>query len=258
MVKSSYLKLSHGVELAYQRMHGAAPGIIFLGGFRSDMTGQKAEALATFCRERRQSFIRFDYQGHGQSTGTFEECTIGTWKEDALSVLTRLTRGPQILIGSSMGGWLAMLLAMAKPRRIAGIIGIAPAPDFTERMLHDRFTDQQRAELKKKGKVVVPSDAGESYPITRQFIEEGRNHLLLHREIPVFCPVRILQGMQDETVPWEMSLAINEKIASQDVKTILIKDGDHRLSEPQDIEKLLSVTGKMLEMLRAEKHAKSA
>jgi pimeloyl-ACP methyl ester carboxylesterase len=242
----SYLKLESGARLAYHRTEGNGPGIVFMGGFRSDMTGAKAVALEAFCRTRGQAFVRFDYRGHGQSSEKFERCTIGMWKEDALTVLERLTKGPQLLIGSSMGGWLALLAAMQKPRRVAGIIGVAAAPDFTEHLILEQLSPKQREELKAKGKVMVPSDMGEPYAITKKLIIEGRDHLILDREIPVFCPVRLLHGMKDADVPWEISLSINEKIASQDVKTILIEEGDHRLSEPKDIEKLLSITGKML------------
>lgn len=256
MMKPSYLKLRSGEKIAYQLSEGSGPGIIFLGGFRSDMTGSKAEALAGFCAQRGIAFVRFDYLGHGQSTGTFEDFTLSDWKDNALSVFTRLTQGPQILIGSSMGGWLALLLAIEKPRRIAGIIGIAAAPDFTEHMFHEKMTQQQQQDLIIKGKIMVPSDMGEPYPVTKRLIEEGRKHALLHRQIPVYCPVRLMHGIKDEDVPWEVSLALNEKIASQDVKTILIEGGDHRLSQPSDIEKLLSVTVRMLEHIKTNRRIK--
>ncbi len=247
MTNSSYLK-SGSDKIAYHKTEGKTPGIIFLGGFRSDMTGVKAMALEAFCKERSHAFVRFDYEGHGQSSRAFEDCTLGRWRDDALQVLTKLTEGPQILVGSSMGGWLALLLAIAKPRRVAGIVGIAAAPDFTETLLWEKLTPKQQKELQTKGKVMVPSDFGEPYAITRQFIEEAREHLLLHQEIPVNCPVRLLHGMKDEDVPWEVSFSINEKLASQDVKTILVENGDHRLSEPADIEKILRIVGKMLDI----------
>lgn len=257
MEKPSYLKLKDGGRIAYCKSlgrEGAQPGVIFLGGFRSDMTGVKATALEAYCAERGQPFLRFDYRGHGQSSGDFAKCGIGTWANDALEVLTRLTKGLQILVGSSMGGWLALIAAIEKPRRVAGLIGIASAPDFTENLIWDKFTPVQQKELKTNGKIMVPSDMGEPYPITKHLIEDGRNYLLLDKQIPVYCPVRLLHGMKDTDVPWEVSMSLNEKIASQDVKTILIDDGDHRLSTPKDIERLLSVTGKMLDSL----HAKAA
>ena len=212
------------------------------------MTGVKATALEDFCKQRGQAFLRFDYRGHGQSSGRFDACGIGTWLDDAESALTKLTTGPQLLVGSSMGGWLALLLAIAQPKRVAGIIGIATAPDFTEALMWPKLTSRQQKDVMKEGRIEVPSDFGGTYPITRQLIEEGRELLLLpEKDIPIDCPIRLLHGMEDKDVPWEMSLAINEKVTSKDVKTILIDDGDHRLSTPRDIQKLLSVTGKMLD-----------
>lgn len=251
MHQPSFLKLPSGGRIAYHKTEGKGPGILFLGGFRSDMTGVKATALESFCKERGHGFIRFDYEGHGQSSGAFEEGTIGRWYENAQAVFEKLAKGPHILVGSSMGGWLALLLAMRKPRKAAGLIGIAAAPDFTEHLIWDKFTESQRARLQKEGRLLVPSDYGEPYTITKELIVEGRNHLLLGKEIPIFCPVRLLHGMKDDDVPWEISLAVNEKLASSDVKTILVEEGDHRLSEPADIERLLRVTGKMLEQLGA-------
>ena len=249
MADTSYLKVKSG-KLAYRKIEGTGPGIVFLGGFRSDMTGVKAIALEAFCKERGHAFVCFDYYGHGQSTGNFEDGTICLWKEAALAVLTKLTQGTQVLVGSSMGGWLALLVACEKPRRVAGIIGIAAAPDFTEHLIWEKLTAEQQREIKDKGWSMVPSDMGEPYPITRDLIADGRKHLILDKEIPVYCPVRLLHGIKDADVPWEVALAINEKIATQDVKTILIDEGDHRLSNPKDIEKLLRVTAKMLDGLK--------
>lgn len=247
----SYLKLKNGGKLAYRKMDGISPGIIFLGGFRSDMNGVKAHALENFCKKQERAFICFDYEGHGSSSGKFEDCTIGKWKDNALSVLTKLTEGRQILVGSSMGAWLALLLAMQKPRRVAGIIGIASAPDFTENHLLAKLNKKQLRELESKGKTMVASDEGDHYPITRKFIEEARHHLLLEEDkIPINCPVRLLHGTKDEDIPWETSLLLNEKLVSEDVKTILIENGSHTLSEPKDIKKILSVVDKMIAWLR--------
>jgi pimeloyl-ACP methyl ester carboxylesterase len=252
MASPNYLKLKHGATLAYHKTEGSAPGILFLGGFRSDMTGVKATALEAFCRERGQAFVRFDYQGHGQSSGVFEECGIGTWLGDALAVLTKLTKGPQIIIGSSMGGWLSLLLALEKPRRVAGLIGIASAPDFTEQLMLPKLSEKQRAEIERSGGIDVPSFDGTSYRLTRAFLQDAKQYCLLgYPELPITCPVRLLHGMKDVDVPWEFSLAINEKIASQDIKTILVDNGDHRLSTPKDIEKLLRVTAKMVDGIAA-------
>ncbi len=245
MDKPSYLKLKSGEHLAYNRTEGASPGIVFMGGFRSDMTGVKALALEEFCKKRGLAFVRFDYRGHGQSEGGFEDGTIGGWRDDALAVLEKLTKGPQILVGSSMGGWLALLVALKKPRRVAGLICIAAAPDFTEQ-IWENFTPAQKEEIEEKGYIMAPSDMGPPYPITAQLIADGRDHMLLDAEIPIFCPVRLLHGMKDDVVPWEVSLSLNEKIVSQDVKTFLVDNGDHRLSDPKDIERLLRVTEKLV------------
>lgn len=247
---TSYLKLKNGGRLAYNKTEGLGPGIMFLGGFRSDMNGVKALALENFCKKQGRAFLRFDYEGHGESSGRFEECTVGRWKDNAMLALTKLTEGRQILVGSSMGGWIALLLAAQKPRRTAGVLGIAAAPDFTEIML-DRLKKPQLRELEKKGKVMVTSDFGDDYPITRKFIHEARNHLLLENgTIPINCPVRLLHGTKDLEVPWEVSLQINEKVISEDVKTILVENGSHTLNEPDNLKKILSVLDKMINWLR--------
>ncbi len=245
---TSYLKLKNGGRIAYHKTEGSAPGVIFLGGFRSDMNGVKALALENYCKKQGRTFLRFDYEGHGESSGRFEDCTIGRWKDDALAVLTKLTEGRQILVGSSMGGWLSLLVASQKPRHVAGIIGIAAAPDFTDIMLR-KLKKSQLRELDARGKVMVTSDMGDQYPITKKFIDEARNHFLLNKKIPVTCPVRLLHGTKDEEVPWETAIAINRKLASTDVKTILVENGSHSLSEPKDIQKILSVLDKMVNWL---------
>lgn len=249
MSTASILSGAEGAKIAYHHTPGRGPGVIFLGGFRSDMTGVKATALEEFCAKRGQEFIRFDYRGHGQSSGVFEKSTLSDWRKDALAVLEKLTEGPQILVGSSMGGWIALLLAITKPKRVAGIVGIAAAPDFTEYLIWDKLTENQKQRLAEEGKILVPSDFGDPYPITARLILDGRKHLLLHDTIPVHCPVRLLHGMADDDVPWETSMSVNEKLASRDVKTLLIENGNHRLSEPEDIEKILRVTGKLLDAL---------
>ena len=227
--------------IAYRRRRGGSdcPGLVFLGGFRSDMAGIKAEHLDGFCRARDRSYVRFDYQGHGQSTTRFEDCTIGLWLEDALAVLDGLTEGPQILVGSSMGGWLALLAALQRPGRIAGLVAIAAATDFSEALLWSRLDDGQRSVLAESGRLVLPSaydPAG--YVITRRLVEEGRRHLLLDAPIPLACPVRLLHGMADPDVPWRHSLGLMASLAGGDAVLTLIKDGDHRLSRPQDLARL--------------------
>jgi pimeloyl-ACP methyl ester carboxylesterase len=222
-------------RLAYQRLRGSPEkaGIVFLGGYASDMTGTKASFLAENCQKQDISLLRFDYRGHGQSSGDFKDGTIGAWFDDVLAVLCQLTEGPQIVVGSSMGGWLALMLGVGKPTRVKALIGIAAAPDFTEDLMWQRLSPAQRARLQPDG-VIQDGHA----PVTLRLIEEARKHLLLRASINVTCPVRLLQGMRDEEVPWQHALRIAEKIVHDDVRLTLIKDGDHRLSRPQDLELL--------------------
>jgi pimeloyl-ACP methyl ester carboxylesterase len=235
MQTTGRLDRGDGVELAWARRGGTNPTVVFLPGFRSDMTGDKATALAACCAERGQAMLRFDYSGHGVSGGRFEDGTIGRWTDDALAVIDRLTEGPLVLVGSSMGGWIALLAALARPDRVAALIGIAAAPDFTETLMWQAMSFEQRATLMRDGVLPRPSEYGEPYPITRALIEDGRNRLLLHASIALDCPVRLLHGQDDPDVPWEMALRIAEQLTSQDVQVILVKDGDHRLSRPQDL-----------------------
>lgn len=235
MARTGRLDRGDGVELAWAREDGRSPTVVFLAGFRSDMTGEKATALAAFCAARGQAMLRFDYSGHGASGGRFEDGTIGRWAEDALTVIDRASQGPLILVGSSMGGWIALLAARARPERVAGLLGIAAAPDFTEVLMWQAMSFEQRAALMSHGVLQVPSQYGDPYPITRALIEDGRNHLLLHERIAIDCPVRLLHGQCDPDVPWEFALRIAEQLTSLDVRIILVKDGDHRLSRPQDL-----------------------
>ncbi len=235
MQTTGRLDRGDGVELAWARRGGTDPTVVFLPGFRSDMTGDKATALAAYCAERGQAMLRFDYSGHGVSGGRFEDGTIGRWTDDALAVIDRLTEGPLVLVGSSMGGWIALLAALARPDRVAALIGIAAAPDFTETLMWQAMSFEQRATLMRDGVLPRPSEYGEPYPITRALIEDGRSRLLLHASIALDCPVRLLHGQDDPDVPWEMALRIAEQLTSQDVQVILVKDGDHRLSRPQDL-----------------------
>jgi pimeloyl-ACP methyl ester carboxylesterase len=222
-----------GVPLAWRRIPGHGPGVVFLGGFNSDMTGTKAEFLAGWCEARGTPFLRFDYSGHGASGGRFVDGTIGRWAEDAARVIGATTQGPQVLVGSSMGGWIALLLA----RRLAvrAILGIAPAPDFTEDLMWADFTPEIRASIEREGIWMRPSEYGAAYPITRALIEDGRRHLLLRGELPLAVPLRILQGQQDPDVPWDHALRIAKCVTGGDVRVHLVKDGDHRLSRPQDL-----------------------
>lgn len=244
------LSQSDGATIAYHRCAGKTPGIIFLGGFMSDMTGTKATALESYARATGRAFLRFDYQGHGASSGKFEEGTIGLWAEDAIAVLDKLTEGPQILIGSSMGGWIMLLTALARPARVAGLVGIAPAPDFTEDLMWDRYGPEVRAILERDGIYREPSDYSEEpYSITKALIEDGRRHLLLRAPIPIACPIRLIHGMADDAVPWETSINIAQQVESDDVEITLVKDGDHRLSEADDIARLERCITALLERI---------
>lgn len=225
-----------GATIAYRRLPGKAPGVVFLHGFMSDMEGGKALALEAFCRARGQAFLRFDTFGHGVSSGDFRAATVGRWKADVLAVIDRLTEGPQILVGSSLGGWLMLLAARERPERVEALVGIAAAPDATEDLMWAELSAEQQAAMLRDGAITVPSAYDPpGYVLTRRLIEEGRSHLLMRSAIPITCPVRLLHGMRDPDVPWRTSLALAERLASEDVAVTLVKDGDHRLSREQDI-----------------------
>jgi pimeloyl-ACP methyl ester carboxylesterase len=233
-------------RLAYARRPGRQPGVVFLGGFRSDMTGSKAMALDAHCASQGRGFLRFDYSGHGASAGRFEEGTIGRWAADALAVFDALTDGPQVLVGSSMGGWIALLLARARPTRIAGLIGIAPAPDFVSELLWPALDAAQRAAIERDGVLHLPSQYGEPTPITRALIEDGRRQTVLDAPIALAAPVRILHGMADPDVPWRHALRLVTALPGGDVRLTLIKDGDHRLSRPEDLRLLTETLDQLL------------
>lgn len=240
MIEPRILPRADGATIAYHAHTGKSPGVVFCGGFNSDMTGTKAVALDTHCREMGRAFVRFDYFGHGSSSGEFADGTIGRWKDDAIAVLDEITDGPQIVVGSSMGGWIMLLAALARPGRVAGLLGIAPAPDFTEDLMWEHFDDEVREVLHRDGNYLEPSDYGdEPNTITMKLIEEGRNHLLLRTPLKLTCPLRIIQGMADPDVPWRHALKIGEAYEGEDVAITYIKSGDHRLSEPADIARLL-------------------
>ena len=237
-------------RIAVRARAGAGPGLFWLGGFNSDMKGTKAQALESFAAEHGRACLRFDYSGHGESGGKFIDGTIGRWLEDSVAVFTQFCRGPQVVVGSSMGGWMALLLAReiagkAKDASLAGMVLIAPAPDFTEELMWKGFSPDIRREIESKGVWLRPSEYGEPYPITRALIEEGRNHLLLGRAIEIGCPVHILQGAQDPDVPWQHALALAHRLPAEDVVLTMIQDGDHRLSRPQDIARILAAVAEM-------------
>ena len=224
---------------------GKGPGLFWLGGFMSDMKGTKAQALDQWAQAQGRAFIRFDYSGHGESGGQFTEGTIGRWLEECLAVYARFAQAPQVIIGSSMGGWLALLLARELKKHdappIAGMVLIAPAVDFTEELMWKKFSPAIRREIEEKGVWLRPSQYSEGpYPITRGLIEDGRRHLLLGGLIETGCPVHILQGVQDPDVPWRHAVELVSRFARDDVVLTLIKDGDHRLSRPEDIERLIA------------------
>jgi pimeloyl-ACP methyl ester carboxylesterase len=247
---ASRLDRPGGQRIAYRRRKGNGPGIVFLPGFRSDMGGTKAVALDDFCRDRNQAYLRFDYGGHGESSGAFTDGTIGAWAADAVAALDSLTDGPQILVGSSMGGWIMLLAACARPERVAGLVGIAAAPDFTEDLMWSVAADEQKRALETDGIWYEPSQYDEEpTPITMKLIEEGRNNLLLRAAIPLTCPVRLIHGMEDPDVPWRTSLRIAERLDSTDVEITLVKGGDHRLSEPVDLARLTAVLDRLLDQL---------
>lgn len=232
----SYFIRSDGAQLAYHRRIGTAPGILFLGGFHSDMTGTKATHLEGVAGQMGQAFLRFDYRGHGQSEGAFADHVLGDWIDDAVQVFDHLTEGPQIVVGSSMGGWIAAHLALRFPERFAGLITLAAAPDFISDMMENTLPAAVKAEILETGQWIRPSaydDAG--YPITRALLEDGVRQTVLDKKIPLSCPVRLLHGTQDADVPWERSRLLMEQIAADDVTLTLIKDGDHRLSDEQEL-----------------------
>ena len=241
------LERPDGNSIAYVRTAGRGPTVVFLGGFRSDMTGTKAVALESWAAARGQSFVRFDYLGHGQSSGRFEDGTIGRWLDDSLAVLDQLTDGPLVLVGSSMGGWLSLLAARARPERLAGLVLIAAAPDFTERLLLAGLSAADQATLQREGRLERPSQySPEPSVFTWKLIEEGRRHLLLDKPLALPCPVRLLHGQSDPDVPWEYSLQIAAHLAAPDVVTTFVKGGDHRLSTPADIARLLATVAELV------------
>ena len=222
------------------------PGIVWLCGFKSDMRSTKASALHSWAVKQDRGFLRFDYSGHGESEGAFESGTIGLWLEDSLAIIRSASQGPQILVGSSMGGWLALLAAQAlhasgEDARLAGLVLIAPAVDFTEALMWEQMAPKVRNEVVEQGVWLRPSPySPDPYPITRELIEEGRHHLMLGGTIRTHCPVHILQGMQDEDVPWRQATKLVEHLAGDPVVLTLVKDGDHRLSRDEDIERLIA------------------
>jgi len=242
-------------HIAVRPREGHEPGLFWLGGFKSDMQGTKAVALDAWAAEHHRACIRFDYSGHGESGGDFVDGTMGRWLEESVAVFEQFCVGPQVVIGSSMGGWMALLLARELARRkdmhkasrasLAGMVLIAPAPDFTEELMWKEFSPEIRHQIETTGMWLRPSEYGDPYPITRNLIEEGRKHLLLGGAIEVGCAVHILQGAQDPDVPWKHAFALAHRLPAEDVVLTMIQDGDHRLSRPQDIARILAAVTEM-------------
>jgi pimeloyl-ACP methyl ester carboxylesterase len=230
-----------GARLAWRRVAGRGPTVVWLGGFASDMTGTKAQALADWAKAAGRDFLRFDYFGHGASDGDFREGTITRWRADALAVIDELTQGPVVLVGSSMGGWISCLVALSRSERAAAMVLVAPAADFTEKLMKPGFPKAVLEIIAREGEYVVPSRYGDGYPITRTLLEDGGRWSILDEMVPIRCPVRILHGGADPDVPWRHGLDLALAIEGEDVTFTLIKDGDHRLSRDQDLVRLIAL-----------------
>lgn len=242
------LSRADGATIAYRRTAGKKPGVVFLHGYHSDMAGGKALALEALCRANGYAFLRFDGFGHGCSSGDIALGTIGRWTADAVAVLDELTEGPQVLVGSSLGGWIALLTALERRHRVAGLVGVAAAPDFSEDLMWEKFSAEQRRSLIEAGELWLANDHEPDKPwrLTRGFIEDGRNHLLLRDIVNLHCPVRLIHGQKDADVPWQTALRIADAVVGDDVEITLVKDGDHRLSRDQDLERLRRVVATLL------------
>ncbi|WP_109313990.1 alpha/beta fold hydrolase [Ruegeria sp. AU67] len=249
MAATDFLETAQGRRLAYHKSDGAGPTIVFLGGLKSDMEGTKAVHLEAWAKARGQAFLRFDYSGHGESSGKFEDGCIGDWHEDALAAVTALTDGPLIVVGSSMGGWQALLLAKAMPDRIAGMVTIAAAPDFTEDGYWASFSDTQKQVLETEGYVELPSDYMEPYIITKRMIEDGRQQLVLRDAINLQFPVRFLQGTADTAVSSATAVRLVEHATGSDMRLLLVKDADHRFSDGPCLE---IIENAVLEVMSAQ------
>lgn len=232
----SFLKTPQGRKIAYHKTDGNGPGIVFLGGFRSNMMGTKALHLEAWAKRQGRAFLRLDYSGHGQSSGDFIDGCIGDWAQDVRAVLTQLTSGPHIIVGSSMGGWIALLLAREMPERFAGFVGLAAAPDFTEDEMAAHFSPQQTAQMKEHGSIELPSDyADEPYIITRRLIEDGRKHLVLRSPLPVPFAMRLIHGTHDNDVPISCALRLLQHAESPDARLLLLKGANHSLSDASSL-----------------------
>lgn len=247
-VELKYLSTKSGDKIAYKKTDGQGPTLIWCGGLKSDMEGGKATHLHDWAIHQARSYIRFDYFGHGQSSGAFTDGTISQWADDVVHVLDALSEGPAILIGSSMGGWASLLAALKKPERVNALLLIAPTPDFTEKLMWANWTDEERAAIENDGILYVPSDYDEPYEYSRALIEDGRKNQILDAPINFKGPVRIIQGAKDDVVPWTYSKQIMEVITSPDVDYTLVKNGDHSLSSPLDLKRLVRTVQDLCDM----------
>jgi pimeloyl-ACP methyl ester carboxylesterase len=242
-----YLDTSTGRKLAYHKTLGQGPGVVFLGGFMSDMSGTKAVFVEDWAQSQGRSFVRFDYSGHGQSSGAFPDGCIGDWAEDALEVLSKLTEGPQVLVGSSMGGWIALLLARKMPKRVHALVGIAAAPDFTEDSMWPGLTDIQRTEILEQGQTRVPNAYDDTpHTLTRRLFEDGKTQLVLRTPLHLPFPVRLMQGTQDDAVATSVPLHLLDHADCPDMRLTLVKDADHRFSTPACLNMISATLSELL------------
>ncbi|MEM8978855.1 MAG: alpha/beta hydrolase [Pseudomonadota bacterium] len=229
--KPQIFEAASGHKIAYHQTEGQGPGVVFLGGFMSDMTGSKATHLEAWAKARGQAYLRFDYSGHGQSSEAFTDGCIGDWYDDALSLMEEVTRGPQILVGSSMGGWISLLIARSDHIPTAALFGIAAAPDFTQEGIWPSLDAQDRVTLARDGVVYVPSDYGDPYPITKKLIEDGRDHLIFPKPLKLDCPVRLFQGTEDTSVSTQTATRLLDHVEAEDARLMLVRGADHSFSD---------------------------
>ena len=245
-----YVTSRAGEQLAYNYTPGRSPTVVFLSGYASDMAGSKALYLESVVTALGFGFLRLDYSGHGISDGDFVQGCIGRWAEDAMTVIREATEGPLLLVGSSMGGWIMLIVARQLADRVSGLVGIAAAPDFTEDLMWRSLDADQRDELVSKGELYLDSDyVDDPYPITIKLIQDGRQQLQLQAPIPIACPVRLIHGLQDSEVPWATSITLAERLESSDVQVALVKRGGHRLSEAGQLTQIAQTIEQLLELV---------
>ena len=241
------LTITETDHIAYHRFLGNTPGIIFLAGHGSDMEGSKALHLEKWARTNGQAFLRFDYRGHGKSSGSIDSTNISDWTEDVITAIDELSEGPQILVGSSLGGWLMLNAALARPKRVVSLVGVAAAPDFTEDLIWAELNASQRSYMQSEGRIVLPNPyADEPVVYPYHLVEDGRNHLRLRSNLNINLPIRLLHGMQDAEVPWQTAVRIAECTVGNDVRLHLVKDAGHRFSEPKQLALLEQVTSGLI------------